>query len=453
MSDDGYAADSPFDGLDDYYIWDDAASQDVADDLAEHTMPSPVYLEDPAYEMMGGYSDWEYYSDDYYDDDPNLLNNNPQGGSPPAALKFPNVQTNSHAAQKRGRKRKLADTEDIPNLSLSAPGLAEIVQNIGHNIVGTTWKTEKSDSEKLYQRGEAKRVALLKDWRNVFRESQPKSDRRPKGTLKNMAALEDEWANDLGLADMGLTAATGNHISANEIGNNYDDDEHEESDSEQKRPFQDGVVPLGEEVDGPTGIPEDGDEAFYALEPTKVKAQSLDQILPSRKRKKITGGDAGADILDTENESDIELQLAERIFSASKKKKTSSVSSASARSIRNSNATTSVGNPELQTNGTQKRGRGRPKKQNIKLAEDQSMSPGNAKNATTNAAAASVASKKRKATTEASAENNDGATVTTASSRAKRVASDKSGLRNDDGSELMTQLPKPTSRGVRQRKK
>jgi hypothetical protein len=466
MSDDDYAADSPFDGLDDYYFWDDAASQDVADDLAEHTMPSPVYLEDPAFEMMGGYSDWEYYSDDYYDDDPDLLKNNPQAGSPPAALKSRNRQTNSHTEQKRGRKRKLVDTEDIPTLSLGGPGLVEIVQNIGQNITGTTWKTEKSVSEKLYHQGEAKRVALLKDWRSVFRESQPKSDRRSTGTSKQKAALQDEWANNLSLADMGLMTATGKPIPTNDIGNDYDDDdEDEEVDSERGRHFQDGVssieraVPLDGEADVSTGILGDDDQEFYAAEPTKVNAQSLEQSLPSRKRKKTTGDEGGPGVLDPMNESDIELQLAERIFLTSKKRKTGSIPSASARSIRNSNTTNELGALESQANGTQKRGRGRPNKQTIPHAEAKSASLGNARNATAKTA---TASKKRKATTEASAENDDGATerdqssgatVAKASSRAKRVASDTTGVRNDDGNRPMAQLPKPTTRGARTRKK
>src|SRR2546423_325279 len=164
MSDDDYVADSPFDGLEDYYFWDDCASQDVADNLAEHTMPSPVYLEDPAYEMMGGYSDWEYYSDDYYDDDPKLLRNNPQAGSPPASLKSRSGQASVHKAQRRFRRRKLLDTAEIPSPSLDGSGLVEIVQNIGQNIIGTTWKIDKPDSTELYNQGEAKRVALLKDW-------------------------------------------------------------------------------------------------------------------------------------------------------------------------------------------------------------------------------------------------------------------------------------------------
>jgi hypothetical protein len=466
MSDDDYAADSPFDGLDDYYFWDDAASQDVADDLAEHTMPSPVYLEDPAYEMMGGYSDWEYYSDDYYDDDPNLLKKNPQAGSPPALLKFPKGKTDSYTTQKRGRKRKLAETEDIPTLSLGGPGLVEIVQKIGHNITGTTWKTEKTASEILYHQGEAKRVALLKDWRNVFRESQPKSDRRSKGTSNNNAALRDEWANNLSLADMGLMTATGKHMPTNDIGNDYEEDEDEEPDSEQRSHFQDGgsriedrAVPLSDQVEVLTDVPGDDDRDFSVPVPTIIKAQSRDQILPSRKRKK-TLSEAGADVLDPGNKSDVESQSAERIFSTSKKRKTGSVSSASARSIRNSNATTSLSTLESQANGTQKRGRGRPKKQAIYHAEAQSTNPRNTNNATVKTAAA--LNKKRKATTEPSAENDDGAAerdqtsgakVAAASSRPKRVASDRTGVLNDGENDPIAQLPKRTTRGASTRKK
>lgn len=42
MSDDEYYGDSPY--FDDDLYWDDDGSQDLADDLAEHTMPSPVYI-------------------------------------------------------------------------------------------------------------------------------------------------------------------------------------------------------------------------------------------------------------------------------------------------------------------------------------------------------------------------------------------------------------------------
>ena len=467
MSDDDYVADSPFDGGDDYYFWDDAASQDVADDLAEHTMPSPVYLEDPAYEMMGGYSDWEYYSDDYYDDDPNLLKNNPQAGSPPASLKLWYGQANSDKAQKRGRKRKLVDTEEIPPLSLSGPGLVEIVQNIGQNIIGTTWKVDKPESEEPYQQGEAKRVALLKDWRNVFRESQPKSDRRSKGMSNNKAAMQDEWANDLSLADMGLMTATGKHLSPSDLGNDYDEDEDEELGLDERGNFQDGASgieeagPLDEEADIQAGFPGVDDQESFVVEPIRVKAQSLDHVLLSRKRKGPDEGEAGQSDLDPKNESDVELRLAERNFSTSKKRKTGSELSALSRSTRHSNITTSLGTLESQANGTPKRGRGRPKKQSIQHTEASTTSTVNAKILPAQTTSASAPKdRKRKATTDASADNEDGstekdslgATGGTTSSRAKRVALSTTALRNDEDSQPMLSLAKNATRAFRARK-
>jgi hypothetical protein len=454
MSDDDYVADSPFDGGDDYYFWDDAASQDVADDLAEHTMPSPVYLEDPAYEMMGGYSDWEYYSDDYYDDDPDLLKNNPQAGSPPTSLKSWYGQANANKAQKRRRKRKLVDTEEIPSLSLGGPGLVEIVQNIGQNIIGTTWKVDKPDSEELYQQGEARRVALLKDWRNIFRESQPKSDRRSKGMPNNKAAMQDEWANDLSLADMGLMTATGKHLPSSDLGNDYDEDEDEELGLEE-------AGPLDEEADIQAGFSGVDDQESFAVEPLRVKVQSLDQVLLSRKRKGPDEGEAGQSDLDPKDESDVELRLAERIFSTSKKRKTGPEPSAPSRSRRHSNITTSLGSSESQANGVPKPGRGRPKKHSIQHTEASTASTVNTKILPGQTTSASTPKgRKRKATTDASADNEDGpteedglgATGGTTSSRAKRVASSTTVLRNDKDSQPMLSLAKNVTRGFRARK-
>lgn len=466
MSDDDYVADSPFDGGDDYYLWDDAASQDVADDLAEHTMPSPVYLEDPAYEMMGGYSDWEYYSDDYYDDDPNLLKNNPQAGSPPASLGLWCGQANAKKAQKRGRKRKLVDTEEIPPPSLGGPGLVEIVQNIGQNIIGTTWKVDKPESEELYQQGEARRVALLKDWRNVFRESQPKSDRRSKGVPNNKAAMQDEWANDLSLADMGLMTATGKHLPSSDLGNDYDEDEDEDLGLDERGNFRDGISaveeagPLDEEADIQTGFPGVDNQESFTVEPIRVKVQSLGQVL-SRKRKGLDEGEAGQSDLDLEDESDVELQLAERMFSTSKKRKTGPEPSTPSRSRRHSNITTSLGSSESQANGAPKRGRGRPRKQSIQHAEASTASTVNTKNLPAQTTSASAPKgRKRKATIDASADNEDGpiekdglgATGGTTSGRAKRLASSTTALRNDKDSQPMLSLTKNVTREFRARK-
>jgi hypothetical protein len=181
MSDDGYYPGSPYDDLDDIY-YDDDAGENLADDLAQHTLPSPIYHEDPAYEMLEYFSDWEYYSDDYYDDDPALLKGDPQTG-PPAKRKV-----KSEKSQPRGKKRKLADTQDIPELDLDdRPALAATIR-------GTVWAGPKPQSPKPYEVGQGQRIALLKNWAQIFERSSPRS------ILKR----DESWANNLSLEDMGL---------------------------------------------------------------------------------------------------------------------------------------------------------------------------------------------------------------------------------------------------------
>lgn len=181
MSDDGYYAGSPYEDVDDLY-YDDDVGENLADDLAEHTLPSPIYHEDPAYEMLEYYSDWEYYSDDYYDDDPAILNSNPQTGSPIKRK----VKTDK--SQPRGKKRKLADTKDIPELVLDdRPALAATIR-------GTVWAGPKPQSPKPYEVGQGQRIALLKNWAQIFGRSSPRS----------MLKRDESWANNLSLEDMGL---------------------------------------------------------------------------------------------------------------------------------------------------------------------------------------------------------------------------------------------------------
>jgi hypothetical protein len=181
MSDDGYYPGSPYDDLDDLY-YDDDIEDNLADDLAQHTLPSPIYHEDPAYEMLEYHSDWEYYSDDYYDDDPALLKANPQIGSP---LKR---KLKTDKSQPRGKKRRLVDTKDIPELILDdRPALAATIR-------GTVWRGPKPQSPKPYEVGQGERIALLKNWAQIFGRSSPRS------TMKR----DESWANDLSLEDMGL---------------------------------------------------------------------------------------------------------------------------------------------------------------------------------------------------------------------------------------------------------
>ena len=141
-----------------------------------------MYVEHPADETMNGYSDWEYYSDDYYDDDPSLLKNNPQEGSP---LQRGKAKKPNNGLQ-RGKKRKLAATSDIPELSLNGHSKPEL-RSMGPWFKGTVWKTlspEKGE-KKLYQPGMGERVALLDNWREVFKANQPLGNKRRKNNVCN----------------------------------------------------------------------------------------------------------------------------------------------------------------------------------------------------------------------------------------------------------------------------
>lgn len=186
MSDDGFADDafSSYSDFDDI-LYDADPSPDLADDLASHALHSPVYADDPGYELLEYHSDWDYYSDDYYDDDPLLLKNTPQDGSPPKSQK----------QAKRGKKRKLADLDDIPEIDLG-----ERVK-LRDCIRGTVWAKPAARRSNLYKSGQEPKVALLRDWQTRFgttRVNQPVKSERPR------LEKDESWANDMSLADMGL---------------------------------------------------------------------------------------------------------------------------------------------------------------------------------------------------------------------------------------------------------
>lgn len=428
MSDDDYIPGSPYDGLDDYY-WDDDYTQNLADDLAEYTMPSPVYLEDPAYDMMGIFSDWDYYSDDYYDDDPELLKKNPQAGSPPVALRARN-----NGERKRGRKRKLTETEDIPALSLERPDLTTTMHYVGQNIQGTVWKAGEPEPEEIHFQGEAKRVALLKDWRSVFWESQPKSDRRSVGNLNGKTTLQEAWANNLGLADMGLMNATGKGLAANGVSNDYEQDADEEDSNSADE----------EDLDVLAGMLEGKDEEDLqdlASDPLTSEIPSAEQNIPSRKRKKTLLREAENRSNTMDINSDIESEGAEQAFSKSKRRKPGSTSMSGTASAK----------PHV--NGAEKGGKCDPEKDSTGSAGTQSTSIASTTDTrATSSMSSEPKSKKRKAAEKN--DDNDGpslqsrATGATVASRAKRIASSKTAVRKDDiqsGVERPPQGPKKTN--------
>jgi hypothetical protein len=224
MSDDGYADDgySQYSDFEDL-LYDADPTPDLADDLASHAVHSPIFADEPGYELSEYHSDWEYYSDDYYDDDPGLLKGNPQEGSPLKSLQ----------PAKRGKKRKLADLDQIPDIDLGERAkLRDCIQ-------GTVWAKPAALKDNIFRVGKSEKVALLSDWEVRFGSitvQPPNKSRRPN-------LLKDEsWANNMSLADMGLLTERSSRMDrvggANDAG---EDDEEEEPE------YENGV--LDEEIE------------------------------------------------------------------------------------------------------------------------------------------------------------------------------------------------------------
>ena len=225
MSDDGFAEGgySPYSDLEDL-LWDADPNPDLADDLACHATYSPIFGDDPGYELVEYYSDWDYYSDDYFDDDPALLKDQPVDAS------RSKTKVNLEHERKRGKKRKLAEVADIPELDLGERrGLHDCMR-------GTVWAQPLPERDNLHTSAKSPKVALLQDWKIRF----GRTSIQPRDGDKGQQLQDDEsWANDMSLADMGLMNARGSRLEQEgdaeaAIDSPRDDDEAEGEESGEK---------------------------------------------------------------------------------------------------------------------------------------------------------------------------------------------------------------------------
>lgn len=188
MSDDEYYYDE-YDELNDL-LYDADAEPDLADDLAAHATYSPIWQDDPSEELRDYFSDWEYYSDDYFDDDPKLLDRDAK--TTKSELKIAKQQP------KRGRKRKLSDAKDETDQKRRE------TMALTACLRGTVWKGMSPEPTESFKLGIEKPVALELS-KDIMRAAYNKERGFGKGRLKR----DESWANDLSLADMGLTAEKG----------------------------------------------------------------------------------------------------------------------------------------------------------------------------------------------------------------------------------------------------
>jgi len=208
MSDDEYYYDPDFDDFHEM-LYDADAEPDLADDLAEHAMHSPLWQDNPTEELRDYFSDWEYYSDDYYDDDPDLLNGVTKTGDGQRLSQRPAQPA------KRGKKRKLSETTEHPKLA------KEELDALTACLQGTVWKSRSPEPGVTYRKGVDTPVAL-----QLSREIMRSAYSRKRGFGKGRLQGDESWANDLSLEDMGLKAERS--VSMHEPPKPGDEEEGEE---------------------------------------------------------------------------------------------------------------------------------------------------------------------------------------------------------------------------------
>lgn len=139
------------------------------DDLAEHTMHSPVWQEHPADDTAEYWSDWDYYSDDYYDQGASKRKRQKVAGESTSEAKGENAE----GPQVGKIRRKFQSAEDIPELSLGESLDSDMEDSVAAKPT-VLWRSKEAHDPvetPIVTEGEGEQVALLRDWRERFEVS------------------------------------------------------------------------------------------------------------------------------------------------------------------------------------------------------------------------------------------------------------------------------------------
>ncbi|RJE18881.1 hypothetical protein PHISCL_08782 [Aspergillus sclerotialis] len=197
---------------DEYYeeIWIEEPEPGIADDLAKTAHHDPVFIDDPSYYEVADYcSDWDELTDDYFDDEPTILKRQrlmglEGAGDTPGDPGEVNDNTNTQINQKQKQKQK-------PSNFLDPSSFQSVI-----------WKPADYDAKnkpgKLHPAGEGEKVALLKNWREIFKQSNPALDRPSR--LKKMITS----SSPSGSSDHPVSGVAARSVAAEDLDKNKRED-------------------------------------------------------------------------------------------------------------------------------------------------------------------------------------------------------------------------------------
>ncbi|KAI4172486.1 MAG: hypothetical protein LQ343_003576 [Gyalolechia ehrenbergii] len=197
-----------FDDDDDDDLWIEDPYAD-ADDLAEHTMHSPVLINyDPAIEINDEWSDWDDYSTDFYDSD-----------EPRKKRRKVNKASLGEEGTLRKPKRGIESIGNLPDLSLGDPYSSD--EDVKLHVRPTViWKRrDYSPKLPILQHGQGQKVSILKDWPVRFKLPSPSRETaapRTPGHQRAVAVVIQQTPapNDVGNvhdASSSISASTQKH--------------------------------------------------------------------------------------------------------------------------------------------------------------------------------------------------------------------------------------------------
>ncbi|KAJ5176632.1 uncharacterized protein N7482_002509 [Penicillium canariense] len=173
----------------DYYEWEEEylledLVPDLVDELAQTSYYEAALYEDPGIDVEEYFSDWEYYSDDYHDDDPTVKQHPVVAKAVGAPAKTRRTQ---HGARTNNRVSR-PQSSLVPDIT---------------SFQGVIWRTPNMETDQdiavqIYEPGNGDKVALLENWREIFKSAQPALDksRLRKRRTTDTPSVEPDLADD-----------------------------------------------------------------------------------------------------------------------------------------------------------------------------------------------------------------------------------------------------------------